>query len=294
MEYDGRKVEITDETDVVPAAGEKGALCHLCVQIDRGIAYTDAAQRLKEADADRAAAALQRAAGSGRAVPRRSHNGFYRGRNVNPIAKKRLVCMALQSRSHVPGESSFTLRVFRPKSGLSQMPLVDFLQKYPRPRRTKFADGRGGATSNPAGDPRFPAAAAPREAPRTICPPPPRASPRTNHVFGHGGAARGPTDDPRFPPRRRREKPRGRSVSRRGGAARALGRSAAIRRASAGTSSATPRTSSASGPRSTRTRTAGTAPSARTRRRARSASASSRSTSWRDLCWIPCGPRRRS
>ena len=126
-EIDGRRVEITDETIVVEETEDQAALVHLCVEVDRGITLADAVQRLAEAKRDATASASSTRLG---AIRRKDHSAFYIAKNPNPITKKRLVCMALHSQSHVPGESSFVLRLFRPKNGITQMQMVEFLQKY--------------------------------------------------------------------------------------------------------------------------------------------------------------------
>ena len=123
-EIDGRKVEITDETIVEEETTEKAALVHLCVEIDRGIAFDDAVARLAEAKQDASAPQSRQT----RLMAER--NSFYIGKNPSPITKKRLVMMALQSQSFVPGDSGFQLRIFRPKSGISQMNLTNVLQTY--------------------------------------------------------------------------------------------------------------------------------------------------------------------
>ena len=123
-EIDGRRVEITDETVVVEATDDKPALVHLCVEVDRGITFDDAVARLAEARKDATAAAPSTRLG---AIRRKDHSAFYISKNPSPITKKRLVMMALQSQSYVPGESSFVLRIFRPKTGVGQMRLTDVL-----------------------------------------------------------------------------------------------------------------------------------------------------------------------
>ena len=139
-EIDGRRVEITDETVVVEATDDKPALVHLCVEVDRGITFDDAVTRLAEAKKDATAAAPSTRLG---AIRRKDHSAFYISKNPSPITKKRLVMMALQSQSYVPGESSFVLRIFRPKTGVGQMQLTDVLQRYVRtdPENVKEAWG---------------------------------------------------------------------------------------------------------------------------------------------------------
>ena len=139
-EIDGRRVEITDETVVVEATDDKPALVHLCVEVDRGITFDDAVARLAEAKKDATAAAPSTRLG---AIRRKDHSAFYISKNPSPITKKRLVMMALQSQSYVPGESSFVLRIFRPKTGVGQMQLTDVLQRYVRtdPENVKEAWG---------------------------------------------------------------------------------------------------------------------------------------------------------
>ena len=127
-EIDGRNVEITDETVVVEATEDRAALVHLCVEIDRGITWDDAVARLKEAQKDTTAASFgTRLDGVRR---RTSHSSFYVARAPNPITKKRMVMMALHSQSFIPGDSSLSLRCFKPKIGIKQMSLTEVLQKY--------------------------------------------------------------------------------------------------------------------------------------------------------------------
>ena len=117
---------------VVEATEDRAALVHLCVEVDRGITWDDAVARLKEAQKDTTAASFgTRLDGVRR---RTSHSSFYIARAANPITKKRLVMMALHSQSFIPGDSSLSLRTFRPKSGVNQLPLVEVLQKYVRTR----------------------------------------------------------------------------------------------------------------------------------------------------------------
>ena len=140
-EIDGRRVEITDETVVVEATDDKPALVHLCVEVDRGITFDDAVARLAEAKKD--ATSRRSSTRLGCAIRRKDHSAFYISKNPSPITKKRLVMMALQSQSYVPGESSFVLRIFRLKTGVGQMQLTDVLQRYVRtdPENVKGAWG---------------------------------------------------------------------------------------------------------------------------------------------------------
>ena len=145
-EIDGRKVEITDETVVVEATEDRAALVHLCVEVDRGITWDDAVARLAEAKKDTTAASLGTRLDG---IRRKDHSSFYIAKNPNPITKKRMVMMALQSQSFIPGESSFQLRTFRPKSGVNQLPLVDVLQRYVRTDAESVKDAWAAEYANP-------------------------------------------------------------------------------------------------------------------------------------------------
>ena len=113
---------------MVEATEDRAALVHLCVEVDRGITWDDAVARLAEAKKDTTAASFgTRLDGVRR---RTSHSSFYIARAPNPITKKRMVMMALHSQSFIPGDSSLSLRCFKPKIGIKQMSLTEVLQKY--------------------------------------------------------------------------------------------------------------------------------------------------------------------
>ena len=145
-EIDGRKVEITDETVVVEATEDRAALVHLCVEVDRGITWDDAVARLAEAKKDTTAASLGTRLDG---IRRKDHSSFYIAKNPNPITKKRMVMMALHSQSFIPGDSSLSLRTFRPKSGVNQLALVEVLQRYVRTDAESVKDAWAAEYANP-------------------------------------------------------------------------------------------------------------------------------------------------
>ena len=112
---------------MVEATEDRAALVHLCVEVDRGITWDDAVARLAEAKKDTTAASLGTRLDG---IRRKDHSSFYVAKNPNPITKKRMVMMALHSQSFIPGDSSLSLRCFKPKIGIKQMSLTEVLQKY--------------------------------------------------------------------------------------------------------------------------------------------------------------------
>ncbi|KAK7232597.1 hypothetical protein SO694_00035161 [Aureococcus anophagefferens] len=140
-EVKGHRVEITDETVLQAETSTRGELVHLNVEVDRGIPWDEALAVLASATED---AAHEKAAKEAQAQHRGRNAftdmrslrgraevaGFYRSNIPNPATKKHYVALAIVGKTYTAGDTSGTIRVYRPNTGISQMQKVDLLQRY--------------------------------------------------------------------------------------------------------------------------------------------------------------------
>ena len=140
-EVKGHRVEITDETVLQAETSTRGELVHLNVEVDRGIPWDEALSILASATED---AAHEKAAKEAQAHHRGRNAftdmrslrgraevaGFYRSNVPNPSTKKHFVALAIVGKTYTAGDTSGTIRVYRPTTGISQMQRTDLLQRY--------------------------------------------------------------------------------------------------------------------------------------------------------------------
>ena len=132
-ELRGRSVELVDETVVCPPAADGGALTAFnggATAALTNLRARDAEQAEKDADAAWQANAAKRAAWriGGRPQHRPAHQSFYQSYSVNPITKRKRLLMAIDVRGY--GAEIGKMRVFRPETGVWQVPRQDVLDKY--------------------------------------------------------------------------------------------------------------------------------------------------------------------
>ncbi|KAH8098990.1 hypothetical protein JL720_1963 [Aureococcus anophagefferens] len=121
-EVKGHRVEITDETVLQAETSTRGELVHLNVE---DAAHEKAAKEAQAQHRGRNAFTDMRSL-RGRAEVA----GFYRSNIPNPATKKHYVALAIVGKTYTAGDTSGTIRVYRPNTGISQMQKVDLLQRY--------------------------------------------------------------------------------------------------------------------------------------------------------------------
>ncbi|KAH8045612.1 dynein light chain binding protein [Aureococcus anophagefferens] len=150
-EVKGHCVEITDETVLQAETSTRGELVHLNAEVDRCIPGTALPSSLRDGGRGPREG---RQGGPGAARGRNAFTdmrslrgraevaGFYRSNIPNPATKKHYVALAIVGKTYTAGDTSGTIRVYRPNTGISQMQKVDLLQRYgkidaPTPRRSR-------------------------------------------------------------------------------------------------------------------------------------------------------------